>query len=364
MKTPVTVVTGFLGSGKSTLMMNLITKSKDRRIAVVVNEFGEIGIDGNLIKSCCGCEEDSVVELKNGCVCCTVQEEFLPTMRKLLEDEQGFDHIVVETSGLALPKPLLKAINWPDLKPLLTVDSVITVVDADGVATGEICDRDRVQAQREADDSVDHETSIEELFEDQLSCADLVVLTKADLVDEERMNIVKESLKTRVRSGVQVVEAIKGDLAPEIALGLGAAAEDDLDSRHSHHDEHHHHDHDHDHDHDHGHHHHHDDDDEHDHHHGHGHDHHHHDDDIDTVALKPGPIADPQTYVDSLKQLCERLEIYRIKGFLDVPGKAMRMVLQGVGPRFETYYDRPWRADEERISYVVVIGRNIKGGRL
>lgn len=344
-KTPVTIVTGFLGSGKSTLLMNLLTQSQGRRIAVIVNEFGEIGIDGNLIKSTCNCEEESVVELKNGCVCCTVQEEFLPTMKKLLQDQEPFDHIVVETSGLALPKPLLKAVNWPDLKPLLTVDAVITVVDADGIATGEICDRDRVQAQREADDSLDHETSIEELFEDQLSCADLVALTKCDLVSTAQQDLVLERLQERLDAHVRIVEVSQGNLDVGIALGVGAGAEDDLDRRHSHHDEHHHHDHDHDHD-----------DDDHDHHHT----HHHHDEDIDSIALEPGPIADPKQYIEELKTLCSQHEIYRIKGFLDVPEKAMRMVIQGVGNRFESYYDRPWGKEENRKSYIVIIGRRIK----
>ncbi len=333
MKTPVTIVTGFLGSGKSTLLMNLIAKCRDRRIAVVVNEFGEIGIDGNLIQSACGCDEGSVLELKNGCVCCTVQEEFLPTMKKLLNDEEPFDHIIVEASGLALPKPLLKAINWPDLRALLTVDAVITVVDCDGIATGEICDRDRVQRQREADDSVDHETSIEELFEDQLSCADLVVLTKCDLIDDSiRMKVVN-SLQSRLRPHIRMVEVQKGNLAPEVALGIAAGAENDLQNRPSHHD---------------------------DHHHDHDHDDHHHDHDIQSIVWHPGPILDTEEYIREMQMLCQEHEIYRIKGFLDVVGKPMRMVLQGVGSRFESYYDRPWQSEEDRKSHVVLIGKQIE----
>ncbi|MBN2068112.1 MAG: cobalamin biosynthesis protein CobW [Opitutales bacterium] len=346
-KTPVTIITGFLGSGKSTLLMHLLTESKSRRIAVIVNEFGEIGIDGNLIKSTCQCDESSLVELKNGCVCCTVQEEFLPTMKKLLQEEVPFDHIVVETSGLALPKPLLKAVNWPDLKPLLTIDSVITVVDADGLATGEICDRDAVQKQREADSNLDHETPIEELFEDQLSCADLVVLTKCDLISAERLQTVYASIRERLRPNVKVIEVERGRLDPDIALGVGAGAEDDLNRRHSKHDEHHHHHHD-DHDHDHDHH----------AHHHHHHDHH-HDDSIRTILLDMGTVEDPSHLVEQLRELCRRFEIYRIKGFVSVQGKAMRLVLQGVGMRFETYFDRPWAADEERKTHLVVIGHEL-----
>jgi len=347
MKTPVTILTGFLGSGKTTLLTHLVSHVKDRRIAIVVNEFGEIGIDGNLIESSCGCEEGSIIELKNGCVCCTVQEEFLPTMKKLLNAEERFDHILVETSGLALPKPLLKAINWPDLKPLLTVDAVLTVVDTDGLATGEICDRKRVQKQREADEELDHETPIEELFADQLSCADLVVLTKPDLVPCERLGEIKDVLQQRLRPHIRIVEAERGQLAPEIALGLAANAEDDLANRPSHHDDHHHHHHDHEHGHNH----------DHEHHHHHDHE---HDDSINSVALKPGPITQPKRYLKELEALCEAHEIYRIKGFLDIPGKPMRMVIQGVGKRFETYFDRPWKPDEARQSYVVVIGKHVQ----
>ena len=344
MKTPVTILTGFLGSGKTTLLTHLVTHVKDRRIAIVVNEFGEVGIDGNLIASTCGCEAGSLIELKNGCVCCTVQEEFLPTMKQLLHAAEPFDHILVETSGLALPKPLLKAINWPDLKPLLTVDAVLTVVDADGLATGQICDRERVQKQREADEELDHETPIEALFEDQLSCADLVVLTKPDLVAPARLAEIKATLQQRLRPHIRIVEAERGHLAPAVALGLAANAEDDLAHRPSHHDGHHHHPHDHSHDHDHDH---------------PPHDHA-HDDAIDSVALQPGPIANLKAYLQELAALCAAHEIYRVKGFLDIPGKPMRMVLQGVGKRFETYYDRPWRPDEVRQSYVVVIGAHVK----
>ncbi|MCF6405156.1 cobalamin biosynthesis protein CobW [Chitinophaga filiformis] len=325
-KIPVTIITGFLGSGKTTLIRNLIQNANGRRLAVIVNEFGEMGIDGEILKSCCSNEED-VLELNNGCLCCTVQEEFLPVMLQLMERKDTIDHIIIETSGLALPKPLLHAFNWPELKPQITVDAVVTVVDVVGQATGEICDRERVQAQRLADDSLDHETPIEELFEDQLSCADLVVMTKKDLVDETQYEEVRAIIAGKVRPDVKMVAAANGVLSAEILLGVNAAAEDDLDSRHSHHEE----------------------------------DHangleHEHDDDIDSVVVDIHAPHTPETLIEALKELIGEYEIYRIKGFIDVPGKPMRMVLQGVSNRFDHYFDRKWKDGETRKTSLVIIG--------
>lgn len=325
-KIPVTIITGFLGSGKTTLIRNLIQNANGRRLAVIVNEFGEMGIDGEILKSCCSNEED-ILELNNGCLCCTVQEEFLPVMLQLMERKDTIDHIIIETSGLALPKPLLHAFNWPELKPQITVDAVVTVVDVVGQATGEICDRERVQAQRLADDSLDHETPIEELFEDQLSCADLVVMTKKDLIDDASYEEVKGIIANKVRPDVKMIAAANGVLSADILLGVNAAAENDLESRHSHHEE----------------------------------DHangleHHHDDDIDSVVVDVHVPHTPETLVETLKELIEEHEIYRIKGFIDIPGKPMRMILQGVSNRFDHYFDRKWKDSETRKTSLVIIG--------
>ncbi|WP_343669336.1 cobalamin biosynthesis protein CobW [Chitinophaga sp.] len=325
-KIPVTIITGFLGSGKTTLIRNLIQNANGRRLAVIVNEFGEMGIDGELIKSCCSNEED-VLELNNGCLCCTVQEEFLPVMLQLMERRDTIDHIIIETSGLALPKPLLHAFNWPDLKSRITVDAVVTVVDLVGQATGEICDRERVQAQRLADDSLDHETPIEELFEDQLSCADLVVLTKKDLLEELQFETVTGIISSKLRPNVKMVTANNGDVPAEVLLGVNAAAENDLESRHSHHEEDH----------------------------ANGLDHH-HDDDIDSIVVTVTAPHTPESLVAALKEMVAEHEIYRIKGFIDIPAKPMRMVLQGVSHRFDHYFDRKWKDGETRKTSLVFIG--------
>ena len=331
-KTPITIVTGFLGVGKTTLVHNMLKNAGGKRIAVLVNEFGEIDVDGQLINAGSENEEErNLIELPNGCLCCTVQEEFLPTMSKLMERKEDIDHIVIETSGLAMPKPLVKAVNWPDLKPHVTIDAVITVVDAVGLATGEICNRERVQAQRLADESLDHETPIEELFLDQLTCADLVLVSKTDLIkDEEALAEINRVIKDKARENTKIVPVQNGRVESEILLGIGASAEDDLDNRHSIHEKHH----------------------------EHGH-HHHHNDDIVTLVREEEQTANIKDLVKELTALVKAHEIYRIKGFINIPGKPMRMVLQGVGTRFDYYFDRKWKEGEDRKTKLVIIGKEL-----
>ena len=331
-KIPITIVTGFLGVGKTTLVHNMLKNANGKRIAVLVNEFGEVDVDGQLIASSeCDDEGCNLIQLPNGCICCTVQEEFLPSMLQLLERKHEIDHIVIETSGLSMPKPLVKAVNWPDLKPHITIDAVITVVDAVGIATGEICDRERVQAQRLADDSLDHETPIEELFLDQLGCADLVLVSKRDLIDDEKFEEVTKIITAKARPNTKIIAVVNGELDNDLLLGVEASAEDDVDNRHSIHEEHHK-----------------------------SGNHHHHNDDIKTVLLEYTETADIKVLVNDLKKLVEDNEIYRIKGFVNIPNKPMRMVLQGVGARFDYYFERPWGENEARKTNLVVIGKNIE----
>lgn len=338
-KIPVTVITGFLGAGKTTLVRSLLQNSQGRRIAVLVNEFGEVGIDGDLIRECQVCEEGdeaaanlNIIELTNGCLCCTVQEEFLPTMQALLQRRDQIDCIVIETSGLALPKPLIQAFRWPEVRTGATVDGVITVVDAVAVAAGQFAtDLSAIAAQRQADDSLDHETPLEELFEDQLACADLVLLTKVDQVDDTTQCQVETWLKAQLPPQVKVVPCHQGKVAPEILLGFNAAVEDNLGDRPSHHD----HEADHD-----------------------------HDETINAVVWQSDAGFEPQRLVARLKQMTERQAIYRIKGFVHVPGKSMRLVMQGVGSRFDYFFDRPWRADETRQTKLVFIGEEVEASAI
>ena len=325
-KVPATIVTGFLGAGKTTLVRHLMEQADGRRIAIIVNEFGSLGIDGDLLKNCGipGCTEENIVELANGCLCCTVAEDFIPTLESLLDRPNPPEHILIETSGLALPKPLVKAFNWPAIRSRVTVDGVVTVVDGPAVADGRFADDpEAVAAQRAADDSLDHDNPLAEVYEDQLNAADLVILNKADLLDEAALAKLRAEIAAALPRAVSVLPTREGRIDPAILLGLKAAAEDDLAARPSHHDA---------------------EDGEHEH------------DDFDSFVMDLPDFASPEAAVIRLQQLAEEFGVLRIKGFVHVAGKPMRLVVQGVGRRFRHHFDRPWGAAEPRRSQVVVIG--------
>jgi len=324
-KTPCTIVTGFLGAGKTTLVRNLIQTANGRRLAIIVNEFGDVGIDGDILKSCGvpDCPEDRIVELSNGCLCCTVADDFVPALKRLLDQKEPPEHIVIETSGLALPKPLVQAFNWPEIKTRVTVDGVVAVVDGPAVAAGRFADDPEALAAQRADDaSLDHDNPLEEVFEDQLLCADLIVLSKSDLMtDAERMAVTSE-IAGKVQRAVKVIAAEHGKLSASVLLGLGAAAEADLAARPSHHDN----------------------EAEHDH------------DDFESFVLDVPRQASPDELVARINVAVAAHDVLRVKGFVEVAGKPLRLLVQGVGNRIQHQFERPWRADEERQGRLVVIG--------
>jgi len=331
-KIPATVITGFLGAGKTTLIRNLLARNGGKRIALVINEFGDVGVDGEVLKGCGDalCAEDDIIELSNGCICCTVADDFVPTMKQLLDRAVPPDHIVIETSGLALPQPLVRAFNWPEIRTRVTVDGVITVVDGPATRDGRFAhDEAAVDAQRAADGSIEHETPLSELFEDQLACADMVVVSKTDTMSGADVDNVLGGLAGQARAGVHFVRSDAGGLAAEVLLGLGIGAEDDLETRSE------------------VHHHHHDDAEDAAHEHGH--------DEFETFALTFGEIADPAVWAERLAEAIRTHDILRLKGFAAVACKPMRLVVQAVGPRVETYYDRPIGRDP-RATRLVVIG--------
>ncbi|WP_372096037.1 cobalamin biosynthesis protein CobW [Tistrella mobilis] len=326
-KIPATIVTGFLGAGKTTLIRHLIENAGGRRLALIVNEFGDVGIDGDLLKGCGidTCPDENVIELANGCICCTVADDFLPTMEALLAREPRPDHIIIETSGLALPKPLVQAFAWPGVKTRATVDGVIAVVDGAALAEGRVAnDPEALDRQRAADQTLDHEAEVDELFEDQLACADMVVVTKADMLDADGMARARAAIAPELRPATRVVEAARGMVDPAVLLGLGAAVEDDLAARPSHHD-------------------------------GESEEEHGHDAFASFVVELPEGV-DHEALPGRIGAAVEAHPIYRVKGFVAVPGKAMRLLVQGVGPRLQQQFDRPWQPGEARRSRLVVIG--------
>jgi len=343
-KIPATVVTGFLGAGKTTLIRHMLENANGKRIALIINEFGDLGVDGDILKGCGieTCSEDDVVELSNGCICCTVADEFIPTMEMLLGRDNPPDHIVIETSGLALPQPLVRAFNWPGISTRVTVDGVITVVDGKAVSDGQFAHNvAAVDAQRKQDESLDHETPLSELFEDQIACADMIVVNKADLLTDGEADHLRAVLKSEARKGVQVVTATMGALPVDVLLGQGVGAEGDLELRHEVH--HHHHDHDDDHHDDHG-------DHEIGHEHAHGHD------EFESFVVELGEIADANAFAIQVADVIRAHDILRLKGFAAIQGKPMRLTLQAVGPRVDTYFDRPF-GTAPRLTRLVVIGQ-------
>ena len=328
-KIPATVITGFLGAGKTTMIRNMLSNAGGRRIALIINEFGDLGVDGDVLKGCGEetCTEDDIVELTNGCICCTVADDFIPAMEKLLEREDRPDHIVIETSGLALPQPLVAAFNWPAIKTRVTVDGVVTVVDSAAVAAGRFADDPaKVDAQRLVDPSLDHESPLEELFEDQLTAADLVVLNKTDLIDATGLAAVKAEIHARCRRTPVLIEASGGIVPADVLLGLGVGTEEDIANRKSHHEL--------------------------EHENGEEHDH----DEFASFVVELGPVPTPEVFVERVAGAIEQHDVLRLKGFADVPGKPMRLVVQAVGSRIDHYFDRPWAPGETRATRLVVIG--------
>lgn len=326
-KLPVTVITGFLGSGKTTLIRNLIKNPGGKRLAVVVNEFGDVGVDGEILKSCAlpECPAENILELANGCICCTVADDFIPTIETLMELDPKPDHILIETSGLALPKPLLKAFDWPGIRSKITVDGVIALADAEAVADGRFASNiAAVEAQRDADESLDHETPLSEVFQDQISCADIILLTKTDLAKPEGVSKARDIIAKESPRTLPIIEVLEGSVDTRVILGLQAAAEDDLQKRPSHHDDPHDHDH----------------------------------EDFESIVILLKEVESPEILCARIKKLAYEHKILRVKGYVAVKDKPLRLLVQAVGSRVRSQYDRPWESNELRTGKIIVIAEH------
>jgi cobalamin biosynthesis protein CobW len=323
-RVPCTIVTGFLGAGKTTLIRHVIANAQGRRLAVIVNEFGDVGIDGDILKGCgnAACPEENIVELANGCLCCTVADEFVPALDAILA-RGGIEHIVIETSGLALPKPLVQAFHWPAIKSRVTVDGVIVVVDGAALAEGRVAaDLAALAQQRAADSALSHDDPVEEVFEDQIACADLIVLNKRDLIDSAGVEKAQAAIAGVLPRAVKVITAADGKVDQTLLLGLGVGTEDDIANRRTHHDA----------------------EEDHDH------------EDFDSFVVPVGEVADPSALSARIAAAAENFDVLRVKGFAAVAGKPLRLLVQAVGPRVTHQYERPWSAAEAREGRLVVIG--------
>jgi len=324
-RVPCTVVTGFLGAGKTTLIRHVLANAGGRRLAVIVNEFGDVGIDGELLKGCgdAACPEENIVELANGCLCCTVADEFVPALDAILSRQPAVEHIVIETSGLALPKPLVQAFHWPAIKSRVTVDGVVAVVDGPALAEGRVAaDLAALAQERAADPALDHDDPIEEVFADQIACADLVVLNKRDLLDAQGFDQAMARVAGALPRAVKIVSVSDGKVDPAALIGLGLAVEDDIENRRTLHDAELEHDH----------------------------------DDFDSFVVLLPEIADSSVLTARVAALADAHDVLRVKGFAAVAGKPMRLMVQAVGPRVASQYDRPWAPAEPRAGGLVVIG--------
>ena len=343
-RTPVTVLTGYLGAGKTTLLNRILSEDHGRKYAVIVNEFGEIGIDNDLIV---GADEE-VFEMNNGCVCCTVRGDLIRVVqgltKRMTKDGAGFDAIIVETTGLADPGPVAQTFFVDDdVKAKTRLDSVTTLVDAKHVLL-------RLSDSREA--------------LEQIAFADQIVLNKTDLVDENELRMIEARIR-RINPLAPIHRAERSNVPLDAILGRGGF---DLDRivelqpeflNPAHGEAGHVHDDDCDHDHDH-------------HHHDHGHDHHdhgHHDiehDDIKGVSLRLDTPVDAHKVTIWLNGLLQAQgpDILRAKGILDVKGEDRRLVFQAVHMILEGDMQRPWRDDEQRYSRMVFIGRNLDEAKL
>jgi G3E family GTPase len=332
-RTPVTVLTGYLGAGKTTLLNRILTEDHGKRYAVIVNEFGEIGIDNDLVV---GADEE-VFEMNNGCVCCTVRGDLIRVVQGLVKRQsragKGFDAIIIETTGLADPGPVAQTFFVDDdVKAKTRLDSVTTVVDAKHILL-------RLSDSREA--------------REQIAFADQIVLNKTDLVSADDLKMIEARLH-RLNPLAPIHRAERSNVALEAILGRGGFDLDrilDLEPEFlnpAHGEPGHVHDEDCDHDHDH-----------HDHHHG--HEDHHHDDDIKGVALRLDRPVDSIKVTRWLNELLAQQgpDILRAKGILDVKGEDRRLVFQAVHMILEGDLQREWRDADDRYSRMVFIGRNL-----
>ncbi|MBC6497324.1 MAG: GTP-binding protein [Alphaproteobacteria bacterium GM7ARS4] len=326
-KRSVTVISGFLGAGKTSIIRHWLQTSPEP-FALLINEFGACDVDGEILRSSQktnGRDAYPIITLDNGCLCCTVAQDFLPAMATLAGMAHAPHHIVIETSGLSLPQPLIDAFYWEAIRSRFVMNGFITVIDAPAYQRGSFADNpQQVEEQRNAIGSR-HATPIETLMQDQCDAADMVLINKADLLTMQEYTPLEAMVRERLGRDLPIIRCCHARCPWHVALGERHAmrTQHTISPKDAH---------------------------------AHG-DHHDHDHDAfrSIVCSLPVMASEDQALTHARDVLC-RSDVYRVKGFMAVEAKARRLVVQGVGDRLEHYYDRPWREDEDRLSSLVVIG--------
>ncbi len=360
MKIPVTIVTGFLGSGKTTLICGLLKKIPDRRLAVLINEFGEVSVDGTLLRAAGKEHGAEIHDLPNGCICCTIKDDFLPVMKQLQRRKNEIDHVLIETSGLALPTPVMRALAWPEIRNDFQLDAVLTIVDTPQLLGGNLESGKPIPG-ADAAAAPQHAASVDFILNQQLENADVVVLNKIDDLAEDSLMKAEELVRQKAPKVRFLELAHHAELDTRLCMGLYLHDEPLQEGMYTAHE------------------HHHgpvqrmpteldrplDDQEQFDGHshtglsaHEHGeqtHQHfHEHDTGWQSFVLESAALQDPERLKAAVRETTLRQPILRAKGFASIEGKRHRLVVQAVRNRVQTYFEQ--QESEESHSTLVIIG--------
>ena len=321
---PVIVVSGFLGSGKTTFLRYLLRQT-NKKFGLLINEFGEVGIDGDLIRNCQDCNDDSstnIIELNNGCLCCTVQDDFIPAINSLLKNNLDIDAIIIETSGLALPIPLLKALNWPDIRASIYLDMVIGIVNGEAMLDGlPINNLSEIKNQYKGTKIIDHETPLQELFQEQLEVSDIVIISRSDLLKDEQFNLIEKKIREKIDFKVPIIKSFNGE------TNLGFIFDSDIQKFNHQRLI----------------------DDSHDHKHT----------EIFSDSIKCNYFLDKKYFDIEMRNILKECNFLRIKGRVWIPGKKFPLQVQIVGKKINTWYESAsvnvWKPENQAGMELIII---------
>ena len=332
-KVPVIVVSGFLGSGKTTFLRYLINKS-NKKFGFLINEFGDVGIDGDLIKSCSNCDESidkKIIMLNNGCVCCTVQDDFIPSIKSLLGSSLEIDTIIVETSGLALPLPLLKALSWPEIKASIYLDLVVCIVNGEAMIDGSpINDLSLIKNQYKDTKVIEHNSSLDELFQEQLETSDVILISRADLLNQYQYKKVEDNIKLKINNDIPIMKCFNGEINLKYFFGSEIKKNIYKDSFENDKEENHNHSH----------------------------------PKIYSRLLKSSYFLNKKDFEKQMVVILEDLNILRIKGRVWIPSKNLPLQVQIVGKKINTWFEEApnncWRPNGDIGMELILIGPDEK----